>query len=92
MKKDHIIWKSLATISQMGIAMMVPILIGLFIGIKLDGWLSTNCWFFIFLMAGILAAFRNAYLFTKSFYAKDLEKELKKQKYFDDLKKDSEPK
>lgn len=85
MKKDKIIWKSLMMVSQIGISMLTPIFICVFIGLKLDSWLSTGYWFIIFLILGILSAFRSAYVLLKRFYARDLEREKREQQYFDDL-------
>ena len=75
-------------ITQIGLSMLTPIFICVFIGLKLDQWFSTQYWFIILLFFGILAAFRSVYMLTKRFYSKDLDREIKEQKYFDDLKKE----
>jgi ATP synthase protein I len=55
--------KSLGMISTMGISVVVAIVIGVYIGLKLDQWLGTKPWFFfIFLFFGIAAGFRNIYI------------------------------
>lgn len=55
--------KTLGLVSSMGISVALAIAIGVFIGLKLDGWLGTDPWFFfIFLFFGIAAGFRNIYI------------------------------
>ena len=55
--------RSLGMISTMGISVAVAIMIGIFIGWQLDKWLGTAPWFFfIFLLFGIIAGFRNIYI------------------------------
>ncbi|MCM2358872.1 MAG: AtpZ/AtpI family protein [Geobacteraceae bacterium] len=55
--------KTLGMISTMGISMAVAIAIGVYIGWQLDRWLGTEPWFFfIFLLFGIVAGFRNIYI------------------------------
>lgn len=87
-KTNQQILKSFSMVGQVGISMLVPIFLGAFLGIKLDEWLDTGFCFIVLLLLGIAAAFRNVYLLTRRFYSKDLEKENREQKYFDDLFKD----
>ncbi len=55
--------KALGMISTMGISVAVAIIIGVFIGRQLDKWFGTAPWFFfIFLLFGIVAGFRNIYI------------------------------
>lgn len=86
MKTNSRVLKALMMISQIGVSMMVPIFLCVFIGIKLDEWLGTVCFVIIFMFLGVLAAFRNVYIMTKSFYAKDKAKEDKKLEYLAELK------
>lgn len=79
-------FKALVMISQIGITMLVPIFLCLYLGIKLDEWFSTNYITIIGILLGIMAAFRNVYIITKQFYAKDKAKEDEKLKYFESLK------
>ncbi len=59
-------------VSSMGISFVLAIVIGVFIGLKLDKWLGTAPWFFfIFLLFGIIAGFRNLYIITKRVIKKD---------------------
>ncbi len=56
------VFQNLALVSQIGIMMIVPIVIGLFIGKFLDDKLGTGYIFlFIFLVIGVGAAFVNLY-------------------------------
>lgn len=77
MKIDKNIFRSLALINQIGISMLVPIFLSIYIGNKLDQWFSTSYLTIVFLFLGILAAFRNVYHLTKSFYKNDKSKEAK---------------
>ena len=55
--------KTLGMISTMGISFAVAIAIGVYAGLKLDEWFGTGPWFFfIFLLFGIAAGFRNIYI------------------------------
>ena len=55
--------KTLGMISTMGISFAVAITIGVYVGLKLDEWFGTGPWFFfIFLLFGIAAGFRNIYI------------------------------
>lgn len=87
MKKDNTVVKALAMISQIGITMLVPIFLCGCIGHYLDKRFDAGFYFVVFLILGILAAFRNVYLLTKQFYAKDKEREDKELQYIADLKK-----
>ena len=69
-KRD--LFKTLGVVSSMGISFVLAIIIGVFIGLQLDKWLGTDPWFFfIFLLFGIIAGFRNLYIITKRVIKKD---------------------
>lgn len=54
--------KNLVLISQVGISMITPILLGLFIGNKLDKWLGWNgIMTIILILMGVAAGFLNTY-------------------------------
>lgn len=89
-KMGKSVWKGLVMLTQIGISMMVPIFLCLFLGIKIDQWLNTNWLVLIFLGLGIGAAFRNVYHLTKTFYAKDKAKEDAQQQYYEQMKKERE--
>ena len=86
MKKNKSVIKAVLMISQIGISMIVPIFVGVYIGYKLDQWLGTGFLFLVFLAFGISAAFRNIYILTKPFYAEDLKREKAEQAYWNSLK------
>lgn len=55
--------KTLSVVSSLGISVVLAIAIGIFAGLKIDQWLGTKPWFFfIFLLIGIVAAFRNIFI------------------------------
>lgn len=85
-KKDKGVTKAFSMITQMGINMLTPVLVALIIGYVLDRLLHTGFFTVILVVLGILAAFRNAYYVTRSFYADDLKREEEKLKYIEDLK------
>lgn len=56
------ILRILANVSSMGISVVAAIAIGVAMGLQLDKWFNTAPWFFyIFLLFGIIAGFRNIY-------------------------------
>lgn len=75
MKPDRNVLKSLALISQIGISMMTPIFLCVFIGYKLDEKFHTSYWFIIFIILGVISAYRNVYYITKSYYSKPMKDE-----------------
>ncbi|MDO5519181.1 MAG: AtpZ/AtpI family protein [bacterium] len=87
MKNSKEISKGIVMISQIGITMITPVLLCIFIGYQLDKKFSTDYWFIIFLVLGFITSIRNVYFLTKQFYAKDKEREDKELKYIEDLKR-----
>ncbi|MDF2587305.1 MAG: hypothetical protein K0S41_1146 [Anaerocolumna sp.] len=69
------IMEGIAMITQLGITIMAPIFLCVYIGLKIDQWQSTSYWFLIFLFLGFITAFRNAYYLTKRFYSGEKRKE-----------------
>jgi len=66
------IFRNLAQVSSMGISMALAIAIGVWFGMTLDGWFGTNhVFFYIFLVIGIAAGFKNVYLIAKKEIGKD---------------------
>lgn len=92
MKKDKNVAKGIAMISQIGITMMTPILLCIFIGYQLDKHFETKIWFIIFMVLGIITAFRNVHYITKQFYAKDKAREDAELKYIEELKREGREK
>ena len=72
--------------------MIVPMFICLYLGIKLSKLMKIDFIVVIFLLLGMVVAFRNVYHLTKKMYMKDKIEESKKQKYFDDMRKERERK
>lgn len=83
---DRKVMKAVVMLSQIGITMLVPIFLCLYIGMKLDDWLETSFITIIGIILGIIVAFRNVYVMTKQFYAKDKAKEDEKLAYWKSLK------
>jgi F0F1-type ATP synthase assembly protein I len=84
--------KAFGMVSQVGITMLAPIFLSVYIGMKLDDWFDTGYLFIVFLLLGVLAAFRNVYLLMRKFYAKDLKREEEELRYFAELKNAKEEK
>lgn len=65
MSEFRVIFRNLSIISSMGISVALAIAIGVWLGLSLDRWLGTAPYFFwIFLLIGIAAGFKNVYLIT----------------------------
>ena len=77
-------------ISQIGISMLVPIFLCVFVGRKLDEWLGTNYITVLGIVLGIMAAFRNIYIMTKTFYAKDKAREDAELSHLAEMRKERE--
>ena len=78
--------KSFSMILQLGISVLVPIFLCVFIGVKLDRYLETKFWTILLMVLGILAAFRNVYFMVRTFYRKDLEREQKGHEFIQNEK------
>ena len=58
-----VLFRNLAMVSSMGISVVMAIAIGVWFGLALDRWFGTRPWFFyIFLLIGIAAGFKNIYV------------------------------
>lgn len=90
MKKNSDVIKGIIMITQIGLTMLVPIFLCVFIGYQLDRYFKTSIWFIVFLILGMLAAFRNVYVLTKQFYAKDKAREDAELRYIEGLKKEGQ--
>ncbi len=65
-EKDRKLLRTVAMLSTLGLAMVLSTVIGLFIGLALDRWLGTSPWLTgIFLLIGIIAGFRNLFLYAR---------------------------
>lgn len=57
------LFRSLGMVSSMGISVALAIGIGVWFGLSMDRWFDTKPWFFwIFLIIGIAAGFKNIYV------------------------------
>jgi ATP synthase protein I len=90
MKDKSGVAKGILMISQIGYSMLVPIFLCVFVGRKLDDSFGTSYITIIGIVLGIMAAFRNIYLMTKSFYAKDKAREDAELNHLDEMKKERE--
>lgn len=75
MKKQSLVIRSLAMVSQFGIHMIVPIGMCSFAGYCLDKWLETGFFIIVFFFVGALAGFRNVYILARKIYEKDSRKD-----------------
>ncbi len=74
-KNNKAVFKGIAMITQIGISIMVPVFLCLFLGKWLDSLFHTSFITILFLLLGFVVAFRNVYLMTRTFYAKDQKRE-----------------
>lgn len=75
MKKQSLVMRSLTTISQFGINMVVPIGMCSFAGYFLDKWLGTSFFIIVLFFVGALAGFRNIYILARKIYENDSRKD-----------------
>ncbi|MBR2038729.1 MAG: AtpZ/AtpI family protein [Lachnospiraceae bacterium] len=75
MKKQSLVMRSLTTISQFGINMVVPIGMCSFAGCFLDKWLGTSFFIIVLFFVGALAGFRNIYILARKIYEDDSRKD-----------------
>lgn len=87
MRNSRVI-RALMLVTQLGISMMVPIFLCVFAGGFIDKKAGTGCFFPIFLVLGMAAAFRNVYYLLKPFYVKDKEREDRELAYIERLKEE----
>ena len=65
-EKDRKLIRMLGVLSTVGITMVAATVIGLFIGLKLDKVFGTSPWLTaLFLLLGLIAGFRNLFLYTR---------------------------
>ncbi len=79
MKSEKHMYRNLTLISQLGIQVMVPIFLCLFVGIFLDEHLSTGFFTLVFLTLGVLAGGRNAYILAMSSIRDEKKREERKR-------------
>ena len=71
MKYKKTVYQALATISQFGISMLVPIFLCSFAGIFLDKKLGTSYFMVILFFVGALAGLRNVFLLARKIYEEE---------------------
>lgn len=81
-KENRKVFRAFTMITQIGITFITPIGLCTVIGCYIDSHFHTGYWFIILFFLGVLAAFRNVYILTKSFYEKDLKKENEELEYW----------
>ncbi len=65
-EKDRKLLRMVGVLSTVGLTLVFATVIGLYIGLKLDKWLGTSPWFTaIFLLFGIIAGFRNLFIYAR---------------------------
>jgi ATP synthase protein I len=65
-EKDRKLMRMLGVLSTVGLTMVFATAIGLYIGLKLDKWLNTSPWFTaVFVLFGLIAGFRNLFVYAK---------------------------
>lgn len=73
MKKKNGALQAFALIGQIGLNMLVPIVLCIFIGRWLDDKAGTDCFLFIFIILGIITAYKSLFDLTKRWRKKDEE-------------------
>lgn len=84
--KEKSVLRSFAMVSQIGISMMVPIFLCAALGYWLDGQFHRQYFFLIMLLLGVGAAFKNLFVLTKRFYARESANEQEKLRYMEELR------
>ena len=72
-------------VTQLGISMMVPIFLCMFVGIYINKYIDNGIIIVISMIVGCIVAFRNVYLLLAGSFVKDLEKENEEIKYYKEL-------
>ncbi|NLL93336.1 MAG: AtpZ/AtpI family protein [Clostridiales bacterium] len=79
MKYRKEVFRSLTLITQLGISVMVPLFLCIFVGVTIDKYFgtSTTVWF---MLIGMLAGGRNAYILAKSVLHQNVEESKKRKR------------
>lgn len=83
---DRKVLRGFVMITQIGISMMVPIFLCGALGYWLNGIFHQELIFLLLVFLGVGAGFRNMYMVTRSFYAKDIKEEHDRLAYMENLK------
>jgi ATP synthase protein I len=77
--KDRKLMRMLGVLSTVGLTMVFATVIGFYIGLELDKWLGSSPWFtVVFALFGLVAGFRNLFVYAKGSQKKLEEDEDKK--------------
>ena len=79
MKYRKEVFRSLTLITQLGISVMVPLFLCILVGVTIDKYFgtSTTVWF---MLIGMLAGGRNAYILAKSVLHQNVEESKKRKR------------
>lgn len=73
MAKKNGAWQAFALVGQIGLNMLVPIVLCIFVGRWLDSKLGTGCFLFIFIILAIMTAYKSLFDMTKRWRKEDHE-------------------
>jgi ATP synthase protein I len=77
--KDRKLMRMLGVLSTVGLTMVFATVIGFYIGLELDKWLGSSPWLtVVFALFGLVAGFRNLFVYAKGSQKKLEEDEDKK--------------
>jgi len=77
--------KSFTLILQLGLNVIACLIVSCGIGYLIDRHFQTKCWFIVFLILGMITAYRNCYYMLKGFYTKDKSNKQKQYEYIQNL-------
>ena len=77
-EKDRKVWRLIGALSTVGITLVAALIIGFYIGLKLDEYFGTSPWLtVIFLILGIIAGFKNLVTMSRRIEELDNDKDKK---------------
>lgn len=77
MNKKNNVLRNIALITQLGLNIIVPSLVCLFLGMWIDDYFSVSCWAVILLILGVLGGGKSAYITAVNALKADEEKKEK---------------
>jgi len=87
-KETQKVVKSFTLILQLGLNVIACLIVSCGLGYIIDRKFDTKCWFIVFLILGIITAYRNCYIMLKGFYTKDKSSKQKQYEYIQSLTRD----
>ncbi|HAR46971.1 MAG: hypothetical protein A2X56_11930 [Nitrospirae bacterium GWC2_57_13] len=77
-EKDRKVWRLIGALSTVGITLVAALVIGFYIGLKLDEYFGTSPWLtIVFLILGIIAGFKNLVTLSRRIEELDNDKDKK---------------